>query len=490
MGGRNSDVDHPGGPHEGEYMIFEQHYLDCLSQASYVIGDETSKRAVVVDPRRDIAPYLASAAEHDLAIELVLETHFHADFLSGHLELAHATGAAIAYGDQAVTEFESRKLAHGERISLGGVELEIRHTPGHTPESISIVVWEHAGDSTPYAVLTGDTLFIGDVGRPDLLSSKGVTSEELASQLYDSLHQQLMTLPDATRVYPAHGAGSACGKNLSTETSSTIGEQRTQNYALASMDKEAFIAVVTEGQSAPPAYFAYDAVLNREKRPILDEDVVPRALDLDEVVRVQRQGAVILDTRDPTDFAAGHLIGSINVGLAGRYAEFAGGVIQPGVAIVLVTADGEELESKIRLARIGFDNIIGHLANPLAVFHANPDDVSRSSRVDVAAMAEAMAGIDGLQIVDVRQPGETAGGIIADAQLIPLTRLNQQVAGLDASKPTIVYCAGGYRSSIAASRLVAAGFNDVSDLLGGFGAWQAAGAPITGPEGSELEAAH
>ncbi len=475
---------------EGDSMIFEQHYLDCLSQASYFIGDETSKRAVVVDPRRDIAPYLESAAEHGMAIELVLETHFHADFLSGHLELAHSTGATIAYGDQAVTEFESRKLAHGERISLGEVELEIRHTPGHTPESISIVVYERAGDTEPHAVLTGDTLFIGDVGRPDLLSSKGVTSEELASQLYDSLHEQLMTLPDPTRVFPAHGAGSACGKNLSSETSSTIGEQRAHNYALAPMSKDEFIAVVTEGQSAPPAYFAYDAVLNRENRPIFDEAVKPRALDLPDVVRAQRQGAVVLDTRDPNVFAAGHLIGSINVGLAGRYAEFAGGVIQPGVAIVLVADEGEEMESTIRLARIGFDNVIGYLDNPLGVFNANPNDVARSSRVDVAGMQEAMGGLDGVQIVDVRQPGETAGGVIPGAHLIPLTSLNKQVAGLDASKPTIVYCAGGYRSSIAASRLAAAGFSDVSDLLGGFGAWQGAGAPVADPDGPELTVAH
>ncbi|MEP4651241.1 MAG: MBL fold metallo-hydrolase, partial [Ilumatobacter sp.] len=213
-------------------MIFTQYYLDCLSQASYLIGDETSGRAVVVDPRRDIDEYVRDAADAGLTIELVVETHFHADFLSGHLELAEATGAAIAYSSVAETEFESRKLADGERIELGEITLEIRHTPGHTPESLCIVVWEHADDVEPHAVLTGDTLFIGDVGRPDLLSSIGVTRGELADQLYDSLHQQLLTLPDSTRVYPAHGAGSSCGKNLSTDTWSTIGEQRRTNYAL------------------------------------------------------------------------------------------------------------------------------------------------------------------------------------------------------------------------------------------------------------------
>ncbi|MDH3680128.1 MAG: rhodanese-like domain-containing protein [Acidimicrobiia bacterium] len=462
-------------------MIFEQHYLDCLSQASYVIGDESSKRAVVVDPRRDVAPYLETAREHDLTIELVIETHFHADFLSGHLELAEATGAVIAYGSRADTEFESRKLAHGERVELGEIVLEIRHTPGHTPESISVVVFEHADDDVPYAVLTGDTLFIGDVGRPDLLSSKGVTSEELASHLYDSLHEELLTLPNETRVYPAHGAGSACGKNLSTDTWSTIGDERETNYALAPMSKDDFIAAVTEGQTAPPAYFAFDATLNRELRPILDERAVPAALTIDETIRHQRRGAVVLDTRDPVEFARGHLIGSVNIGMAGRYAEFAGGVIQPGAPIVLVAEPGLELEAKNRLGRIGFDNVVGHLADPLRAFHDNPAEVVTSSRVDVAGLTSAIAEVDGLQLVDVRQPGETEAGVIDGAILVPLTRLNERLATLDASKPTIVYCAGGFRSSIAASRMAAEGFADVSDLLGGYDAWATAKpAPATG----------
>lgn len=455
-------------------MIFEQHYLECLSQASYFIGDETTNKAVVVDPRRDVAPYLESAAEHGMTIELVLETHFHADFLSGHLELAAATGATIAYGDRAETEFESRKLAHRERISLGEVHLEIRHTPGHTPESISIVVFEHADDAVPYGVLTGDTLFIGDVGRPDLLSSVGITSEELAAQLYDSLHTELMTLPDDTRLFPGHGAGSSCGKNLSTDTSSTIGCQRDGNYAVAPMTKEEFIAVVTEGQNAPPAYFAYDAHLNRELRSVLDETAAPTSMTLSDVTRAQRRGAIVLDTRDPSEFAKGHLIGSINIGLSGRYAEFAGGVIQPGAPIVLITEQGLELESKVRLARIGFDNVIGYLDNALAVLSESPDDVEPSSRLDVAAVRDALANVDHLQLVDVRQPGETAQGHVEGAILIPLTRLNERISSLDAARPTIVYCAGGFRSSIAASRLAAAGFDDVSDLLGGYGAWTAA----------------
>lgn len=454
-------------------MILEQHYLDCLSQASYFIGDETTGRAVVVDPRRDIAPYLESAAEHGMTIELVLETHFHADFLSGHLEVAEATGAEIAYGSAAETEFASRALDHGETISLGEVVLEIRHTPGHTPESISIVVYEREGDP-PHAVLTGDTLFIGDVGRPDLLSSKGVTADELGGQLYESLHQQLMTLPDATRVYPGHGAGSACGKNLSSDTWSTIGEQRESNYAVQPMSKEAFVEVVTTGQTAPPAYFAYDATLNRELRPLLDESTPPTELTMDQVLTAQADGAVIVDTRGPENFALAHITGSVNIGMAGRYAEFAGGVITPETPMIIVADDGAELEAKNRLARIGFDNVLGALTAPLTAMALHPDAVSRSSRLDVRGVRAAMESIDGLQLVDVRQPGETANGVIDGAIEIPLTRLNERMDELDRSTPTVVYCAGGFRSSIAASQMTANGFEDVSDLLGGYGAWLAA----------------
>lgn len=325
-------------------------------------------------------------------------------------------------------------------------------------------------------VLTGDTLFIGDVGRPDLLSSKGVTAHDLAGRLFGSLHQKLLSLPDVTRVYPAHGAGSACGKNLSTNTWSTIGDQRSTNYALAPMSREQFIAAVTEGQTAPPAYFLYDAVRNREMHPLLDEESRPPALSLAEVLWRQRGGAVVLDTRDPADFAKGHLIGSVNIGMAGRYAEFAGGVIQPGAPIVLVSDPATEREAKNRLARISYDTVVGYLADPLRCFADNPEDVARSSRLDVAGMVRAMTGIENLQVVDVRQPGKTAGGVVPGAILIPLTQLSARIASLDAAKPTVVYCAGGYRSSIAASRMAAAGFADVSDLLGGYGAWTAAGA--------------
>jgi glyoxylase-like metal-dependent hydrolase (beta-lactamase superfamily II)/rhodanese-related sulfurtransferase len=456
---------------KGHPMKFTQYYLDCLSQASYLIGDETTGRAVVVDPRRDTDEYVRDAAASGLTIELVIETHFHADFLSGHLELAAATGAEIGFSSVAETEFPSRRLADGERISLGDVQLEIRHTPGHTPESISIVVWEHADSEVPYGVLTGDALFIGDVGRPDLLASLGFTRDELADQLYDSLHNKLLTLPDATRVYPAHGAGSACGKNLSTETSSTIGDQRVNNYALMAPDKATFVALVTEGQPPAPSYFVYDAVLNRKDRPLLDENAPLDSLDLEAATHLVDAGAILLDGRTPEEFARGHLVGSVNVGLEGRYAEFAGSVVPHDVDIVLVADPGFEIESRNRLGRIGFDRVVGYLGDPLAVMAANPERTARASRLTVPEFERRRAEIDGLQVVDIRNPGEIAIGSIGGSTGIPVGQLPGRIGELDPTAPTVVYCAGGYRSSVAASVLRAAGFTDVSDLLGGYGAW-------------------
>jgi hydroxyacylglutathione hydrolase len=453
-------------------MIFEQYYLECLSQASYLVGDETSGRAVVVDPRRDIDEYVRDARERDLTIELVIETHFHADFLSGHLELADATGATIAYGDAAAPEFAARLLADGERISLGEVVLEIRATPGHTPESISIVVYEHATDAVPFGVLTGDTLFIGDVGRPDLLSSVGVTAEELAGHLYRSVRDKLLTLPDETRVFPGHGAGSACGKSLSTETSSTIGEQRRTNYALAPMSEAAFVAAVTEGQPSAPGYFAFDAGLNKKERPLLDERAEVAELGIDDVIGLMDQGAAVIDTREGAEFAAGHLIGSINVGLTGRFAEYVGSVVDPSTPIVLVGEVGTATEARNRLARIGFDHVVGQLADPLRVFVEHDDRVERSSRVALADLA--LTGDRArVQLVDVRNAGEVALGSIEGARHIPLAELRARAPELDPALPTVVFCAGGYRSIIASSLLGAVGFADVSDLLGGYGAYVA-----------------
>lgn len=455
-------------------MEFIQYYLDCLSHASYLIGDETSGRAVVVDPQRDVSEYLADARELGLHIDLVIETHFHADFLSGHLELADATGATIVYSSVATPEFEVMGVEDGQRYALGrdgGVTLEFRHTPGHTPESMSVVVYERADDTVPHGVLTGDTLFIGDVGRPDLMASVGYSREELATMLYDSLHEKLMTLPDETRVYPAHGAGSACGKNLSTELSSTIGEQRRWNYALTAPDRETFVALVTAGQPPAPGYFAYDATLNRKDRALLDEQKMPPALTFDEMADRLAAGAVLVDGRSPVEFAQGHFRQAINIGLDGRYAEFAGSVVTPDHDIVLITDPGSELEGKNRLARIGFDRVIGYLAEPERAMSDRPHEVRIASRLSAPAFDERTETVAGLQIVDVRNPGETEAGMIPGAVNIPVGQLPDRLDELDPAAPTVVYCAGGYRSSVAASVLRRNGFTDVSDILGGYHAW-------------------
>ncbi len=468
-------------------MYFQQYYLDCLSHASYLIGDEGTGRAVVVDPQRDVAQYLADAEAHGLAIERVIETHFHADFLSGHLELARATGAVISYAEGAAADYPIEGLAHGQRLPLGQVALEIRHTPGHTPESLSVVVYERDGDDVPYGVLTGDTLFIGDVGRPDLLASVGVSADELARRLYHSLHEQLLSLPDATRVFPAHGAGSACGKSLSTETVSTIGDQRRTNYALQPMCEDDFVHAITEGQPLAPLYFAFAASRNRQERPSLDEVEAPAKLAIDRVLELQHEGVAVIDTRDPADFAAGHLIGSINIGLSGRFAEYAGDVLQPHqpVLVIAETDDGA-MEARIRLGRIGFDHVVGQLDDPVRAFVQRPELVARSSRLTSEALAARLGERRDVQVVDVRNPGEVRLGVIPGAAVMPLASFVNLFHALDPGRPVAVYCAGGYRSAVAASTLEANGFADVSDLLGGFDAWAALHLPVARPDGAEV----
>jgi glyoxylase-like metal-dependent hydrolase (beta-lactamase superfamily II)/rhodanese-related sulfurtransferase len=455
-------------------MIFTQHYLACLSQGSYLIGDESTGRAVVVDPRRDIDDYLSEAAEHGLRIERVIETHIHADFLTGHLELAAATGAQICYSQEADVEFPVEPLRDGQRISLGEVTLEVLATPGHTPESICIVVYERGDDEVPYGVLTGDTLFVGDVGRPDLLAGTGLSSETLARTLYDSLHDKLLKLPDATRVFPAHGAGSACGKQLSSETSSTIGEQRRNNYALQLTDVDQFVAAITEGQAPRPRYFEFDSLRNRELRPLLDVKPPP-LLDIDDICEHARAGAILLDAREQAAYASGHLRGAVNVGLQGRFAESAGLIFPPDRDIVLVGDAALADESKTRLSRVGFDRVIGQLRDLPSVFTQRPDLVETASRVTAEQLAELLGSRPGLQLVDVRNPGETEDGVIPGAQEIPLPALTDSIESLDQREPVVAYCASGYRSLVAASVLRASGFADVSDLVGGFDAWQDAG---------------
>ncbi|MFF7404608.1 MBL fold metallo-hydrolase [Streptomyces murinus] len=456
-------------------MHFAQHYLDCLSQAAYVIGDPTSGKAVVIDPRRDVDEYVADAEAHGFTVEAVINTHFHADFLAGHLELAERTGAWIGYGRRAVTEYPIRALADGERISLGEVTLQILETPGHTPESISVLVFEKPSDTVPYGVLTGDALFIGDVGRPDLLASAGVTAEELGAMLYDSVHRKLLALPDEVRVFPAHGAGSACGKNLSTELRSTIGVQRLTNYACRPMDQDTFVRLVTAGQPAAPGYFSYDADLNRRNRELFRAVAGAPALDAAGFEGLRGAGAVVLDTRDPLDFAAGHLAGSVNVPLDGRFAEQAGSVLTPGGDILLVAPEGRAEETVTRLARIGFDRVRGYAADPEGLLLAHPEQLRRAGRLTVETLRAELASARPPLVLDVRNCGEREGGRSIEGALhIPLAELAERLDEVPAEGRLVVHCAGGHRSSIAASLLRHGGRPEVYDLLGGYAAWESA----------------
>jgi uncharacterized membrane protein YfcA/glyoxylase-like metal-dependent hydrolase (beta-lactamase superfamily II) len=470
----------PSGP--ASTLHFTQYYLDCLSQASYLIGDTATGQAVVVDPRRDVQEYLDDAQAAGLRIIGMINTHFHADFLSGHLELARATGAWIGYDHLARAEFPTRALTDGERIALGDVTLEIMETPGHTPESISVLVYQHPDDEVAYGVLTGDALFIGDVGRPDLLASIGVTADQLGRQLYDTIQHKLMGLPDPVRVFPAHGAGSACGKNLSTERQSTIGEQRVLNYACQPMTREQFLTLVTAGQPAAPDYFVYDAILNRKNRDLFDPDTPLAALDDPALDAALTAGAVVLDTRDPVTFAAGHLTGALNVPADGRFAETAGMVLTADQPLILITPEHRQTEVAVRLARIGFDHVTGYLPDPDTTLLEHADQVQQASRLTPVQLADLVADPTDPQapvVLDVRNPGEREAGHIPGSLHIPLAELRRRLAQVPNGTPIVTYCAGGWRSSVAASLLRHAGHTDVSDLLGGFAAWAALHEPVT-----------
>src|SRR5436309_8838770 len=414
-------------------MILHQFYLNCLAHASYLIGDEQTKTAAVVDPQRDIDQYLAFAAEHGLRIAHVFLTHLHADFIAGHLELRDRAGATIYLGAAARAEYRFTPLHDGDRVEIGRVRLEAIETPGHTPESISIAVYDLDHNQTePHAVLTGDTLFIGDVGRPDLRAALGWSAADLGGRLYDSLHTKLLTLSDASLVYPAHGAGSLCGKALSKDTVSTLGEQRRSNYALQPMSKSAFVDLVTADQPDAPPYFTYDAVLNSKERPTLDAALARELnpLALDRVLALQADGAQVLDTRDPAEFAAAHLAGSINIGLGGQYATWAGTVLNRDQPIVIVADPGRENESAIRLGRIGFDHVAGYLQDGLRSLESRPELTVTTERLSAPLAAERLAGADPPLAVDVRTPGERAAKRIDGSVSMPLNHLVEHLGEL------------------------------------------------------------
>jgi glyoxylase-like metal-dependent hydrolase (beta-lactamase superfamily II)/rhodanese-related sulfurtransferase len=464
-------------------MILKQFYLNCLAHASYLIGDEQTHTAAVVDPQRDVDQYLAFAAEHGLRIEHVFLTHLHADFIAGHLELRDRAGAAIYLGAAARAEYSFIPLHDGDVVEFGRVQLKALETPGHTAESISLVVYDlDRSETEPQAVLTGDTLFVGDVGRPDLRVALGWSASDLGGLLYESLRNKLLTLPDSASVYPAHGAGSLCGKALSKETVSTIGEQRRSNYALQPMSKTAFVELVTADQPDAPSYFNYDAVLNSKERPTLDETLERiGAMTLEQVLSLQSVGAQVLDTRDPAEFAAAHLRGSVNIGLGGQYATWAGTVLSKDQPIVIIADPGREHEAAMRLGRIGFDQVVGYLEDGLHSIASRPDLTMSTERLSAQVAAERVAAAPSDRapvIVDVRAPGERQQKRIPGSLGIPLNHLVERVSELPSDRPLLVHCAGGYRSSIAASLLQRHGFTHVGEIAGGIAAWEAGKLPV------------
>jgi hydroxyacylglutathione hydrolase len=454
-------------------MYFKQFYLACLAHASYLIGSEGE--AAVVDPQRDVDEYLAEAEAQGLKIRYVIETHLHADFVSGHQEIAARTGAQIIFGEKAGVEFEHRAVKDGEELSMGDVTLRFIETPGHTPEGICVLV---TTPGEPQKLLTGDTLFIGDVGRPDLAGGKGYTPQIMAEMMYDSLHGKLLKLPDEVEVYPAHGAGSMCGKNMSKETSSTIGEQRKFNYALRPMSKDEFVRMMTADLPEAPSYFPKDAEINRSGARGLSELQPPQALTPQQVAELR--DTVLLDVRSAADFGAAHVPGSMNIGLGGQFAIWAGSLIPLNASIVIIADTGAQVdESVVRLARVGIENVKGYLEGGVTSWRDAGLPVNTLPQVSVAELNATLAN-DDLQIVDVRRPAEYETGHVPRAQNAPLASLDKSLGPLklEKDKLTAVICAGGYRSSAAASLLQQQGFSNLLNVTGGTGAWINAGYPV------------
>lgn len=449
-------------------MTVEQLYTNCLSEAAYFIASEGE--AAVVDPLRDVDQYIKKAEDMGVKIKYIFETHFHADFVSGHLELAKRTGATIVYGPETETAFKVHIAKDEEEFNIGKLKVTALHTPGHTLESTCYLL--HTADGKPYCVFTGDTLFVGDVGRPDLFSGN-LEKEDLAGMMYESLNNKIKKLADDVIVYPAHGPGSACGKNLGSETYSTIGQQKEQNYALQDMSKEDFIKQVTDGLSAPPAYFPLNAKINKEGYSSLDEVMQSgtKALSVDEFKQKVANGAVILDTRKAVEFTEEFVPGSISVGLEGRFAEWAGSVLPFDKELVLVTEDGKEEETVMRLARVGLDKTIGYLKGGINGWKAAGESIDMVIDIEPDEFAMDIPHDNNMEILDVRKPTEFENGHVKGATNAPLNTLTDivQVALINTDANLYVHCAGGYRSVIAASLLKRQGFHNLRNVLGGYG---------------------
>jgi hydroxyacylglutathione hydrolase len=447
-------------------MQFKQFYLGCLSHASYYVGSRDA--AAIIDPQRDVQQYLDEAEANGQKIKYVIETHSHADFVSGHLDLAGKTGAQIIYGQRAATQFPTLKVKDGDEMNVGAVKLRFYETPGHTPEGITIIAEDTEDSSAPLKMFTGDTLFIGDVGRPDLIGSKGFTSEQMAEMLYDSLHEKLLKFPNETEVYPAHGAGSLCGKSLSKETWSTLGDQRQFNYALQPMSKDDFVKIVASDQPEVPMYFPKSAAKNLEGSTSLEQLVPPQDLSTDELLHFD---GVVLDVRPNDVYGAGHVPNSINIGLGGQFASWAGTMIPIGTPIAIVGDTKEQVDEAVtRLARVGHDTVNGY------VLAENYNGEKRSvEQITVEKVNELIQSGERIQFVDVRRSAEHGNGHAPQTINLPLNRLSEEFEKLDPSLPTYVICQGGYRSSIGTSVLENAGFTSLHNVTGGTAAWVKAG---------------
>jgi len=455
-------------------MYFEQFYLGCLAHASYMLASEGE--AVVVDPQRDVDLYLNAAAEHGCVIRHIFETHLHADFVSGHKELAARTGAQIYMGAQAGAKFRHIPVSDGFELKFGQVSIHVLETPGHTPESICLVVTDRETSIAPWAVLTGDTLFIGDVGRPDL--SPRHTPAQLAGLLYDSLYTKLLTLPDNVLVYPAHGAGSLCGKSMRAERSSTIGTERLTNYALQIKGREEFIAQLTSNLPARPEYFLKDAEINRSGAPALSELPALRAVEPRELERMLHDGEIALDVRSGDEFATGHVPGSVNIALSGQFASWAGTVLGLTAHPVLIADTEQQIEeARVRLARVGIEALDGYLSGGVAAWKRSGMPVAQTCQITPEELHSRLQGRE-LQVLDVRRQGEWDAGHIDRAAWWPLDNFRVSAPEIDHDAPLAVHCKSGYRSMIACSLLERAGFHHLLNVVGGFDAWQQAKLPI------------
>jgi len=464
-----------------EPVQIERFYLSCLAHASYAVISEGV--AAIIDPQRDVDIYIEAAARNGWKIEHIVETHMHADFVSGHRELAERTGARIYLGAGSGAQFPHVAVKDGDEIQLGECRFRFLQTPGHTMESICILMTDMGQPQRPQTVFTGDTLFIGDVGRPDL--SATYTPQELAAILYRSIHEKLLTLPDDTEIFPAHGAGSLCGRQMSSESSSTIGKQRRTNYALLARTSEEFVHLLTDNLPARPEYFAREVDLNRRGAAPLSALPPLAAFSAPEVLRLQKEGTVVVDTRPAMQFAVAHVPGSVHIALTGQYASWAARILGLDTRLIIAGEDPEHVrESQLRLARVGVENVAGYLADGVIGWIKNGFELEYIPHVTVPEFVELQEQEpDRIAVLDVREPGELSGGVIEKSVCIPLGELKSRTGELDREKLLVVHCKGGYRSSIATSLLRRAGFRDIANLIGGFDAWKTAGLPCVVPGG-------